>query len=95
MPFSAFDFIISGGILAGFIGAVVWLLIASKRVEDRERERSARWFREYFHEGGLVRSLMTRWKPQGRLTDKSDHAAIELPESVDRAELPPVPWRSG
>lgn len=85
MPFSAFDLIISGGILAGFIGAVVWLLIAGKRVEDLDRERSARWFREYFHEGGLVRALMTRWKPQRRLTDKSDPVTIELPEPVDRA----------
>ncbi|WP_132898444.1 hypothetical protein [Sphingomonas sp. PP-CC-3A-396] len=85
MMFGVFDLVVSGGLLAVVIGAGSWLIVAGKRAEDRDRQKSARLLREYFHEGGLVRALMARWKPQGRLTDRSGSSAIELPESVDRA----------
>ncbi len=84
MMFGVLDLVVSGGLLAAFIGAGSWLIIAGKRDEDRDRQKSARVLREYFHEGGMLRALMARWKPQGRLTDRSDSSAIELPESADR-----------
>jgi hypothetical protein len=72
MPTSAFDLIVAGGILVAFFGAAIWLLVAGKRAEERDRERTAHWLRQYFYEGGLARALMARWKRQGRLTDRSE-----------------------
>jgi hypothetical protein len=72
MLISAFDLIVAGGILVALLGAVFWLLVAGKRAEDRDRERTAHWLHQYFHEGGLARALTARWKRQGRLTDRSE-----------------------
>ncbi|MFS0770879.1 hypothetical protein [Sphingomonas sp. 1P08PE] len=44
-------------------------------MERAERRRRSRWWREYFHNGGLVGVLMRRWTGPKRLTDRpEDHA---------------------
>lgn len=69
MPFSSSDLIISGIIVLVFITAGAWLLIAGRRYHARERKRAALWHHEYFHNGGLARALIARWRPLARLMD--------------------------
>lgn len=45
-----------------------WLVV---RAERREARRRARWHYDYFHRGGLVRSLMKRWRSAPKLTDRT------------------------
>lgn len=60
---------------ATLVPAVVTLALvggAVRYVDARRAKRRARW-RAYFHEGGLVRSLMRNWsKEPRRLTDQRD-----------------------
>lgn len=53
--------------IIGMVAIAVLLLPLCLGVVERRRRRAA-WHR-YFHEGGLVRSLLSRWKAQPRLTD--------------------------
>lgn len=64
--------IIAVGLVAALAAGVIL-----RGVYGRLRaRRSARWHRRYFHEGGLIRVLMSRWSSQPKLTyRRSDDTA--------------------
>lgn len=59
------DWAVAALFLALPVAAFVWL----RRAERRARRD---WWRMYYREGGLVRSLMARWRGVPRLTDGRD-----------------------
>lgn len=66
----------SDSLMIGVAVAGVLLLLAIaflvRRADRNAARRRARWHHEYFHRGGLIRSLIRNWRPQGRLTDQRD-----------------------
>jgi hypothetical protein len=57
-------------IALSIVGGFVALEIADRRA----RRRGAAAWHAYFHGGGLVRQLLSRWKGPPRLTDRRDHS---------------------
>ncbi|WP_287978496.1 hypothetical protein [Sphingomonas sp.] len=69
------DWIVIGAVAAAPIGAIA-LYRHDLRIRSR---RYAAWHRAAYHEGGLIRALISRW-PRGtaRLTDqRASHQADE------------------
>lgn len=62
------DIVCLAAIATAIVGGAVALEIADRRA----RRRGAAAWHAYFHGGGLVRQLMSRWKGSARLTDQRD-----------------------
>ena len=58
--------IIVGGVLVMVLAVVILAVIYLRYARRRRREA---WHR-YFHGGGLIRTLMSRWSRTARLTDQ-------------------------
>ncbi|HEX8413035.1 MAG TPA: hypothetical protein VF637_04005 [Sphingomicrobium sp.] len=59
-------------VAAAMLAAVGLALIAFEIMDRRSRRRTAKAWRSYFHEGGLIRTLLSRWSGPARLTDRRD-----------------------
>jgi len=57
------------------VAIAVLLAAALFWMERAERHRRSRWWREYFHDGGLIRVLMRRWNGPKRLTYRPEDQA--------------------
>ncbi|MGP7796236.1 hypothetical protein [Sphingomonas sp. CLY1604] len=55
-------------IVIGLVAALAAGAIVRGVYLRHRARRSARWHRRYFHEGGLIRVLMSRWSSQPKLT---------------------------
>ena len=57
-------------IALGIATLAIWTVLAvtARRRRERRLRRWAAWHRRYYHEGGLIRTLMARWSHRPRLT---------------------------
>ena len=63
--FTASDWLI----VALFLLAPLTFVLLVERAERRVRRR---WWRRYFQEGGLARTLIARWRGPPKLTDQRE-----------------------
>jgi hypothetical protein len=67
---SWWDWAAIAGALALIVSLAVWLERAALRHRAAMQARQRDWHRRYFKEGGLVRTLMKRWRGPAKLTDQ-------------------------
>ncbi len=68
--FSTADLVASAVLLLAVAIGLSLLFISAGRAVIGEKKRLVRWQNDYFQGGGLVRTLMSRWSRQHRLTDQ-------------------------
>lgn len=67
-------FLAIGQFSAATLGFAAMAVIEERAWRRRQkRRRQARWAQRYYREGGLVRTLIARWRKGDRLTDQRDN----------------------
>ena len=59
-------------VAVAMLAAAGLALIAFEIMDRQSRRRRTKAWRSYFHEGGLIRTLLARWKGPAKLTDRRD-----------------------
>ena len=66
------DLVLVAAMFLSVVALAVVLVRAAARERVLARQRYAAWARHYFHEGGLIRELISRWSGPPRLTDRRE-----------------------